>query len=192
MLKLKNTFIMFVTVLLLACSTMSVVDSNAAPTAAPVVSVAKPYDDYIIKITNKEQYEKQRNCLALNIYHEARGENIEGQLAVAQVTLNRVKDPNFPDSICQVVYERTNKVCQFSWVCVKKSQYPTNREQYAQIKKLADSILRGEKKHARIEYRNAVYYHADWVSPNWMAEKKEVARIGRHIFYAEDIPLKSA
>lgn len=74
---------------------------------------AEPTSDFI----------KQANCLATNIYFESRGEPIKGQIAVAMVTLNRVADSDFPDTICEVVYEGrpSRGKCQFSWYCDKKS-----------------------------------------------------------------------
>lgn len=182
--QLRSFCVVMVTAALLACSSSIIVRSDApVVTQAPVVIPQNP--SYIIKVANKAQLEQERNCLALNIYHEARGESREGQIAVAQVTINRVRDSEFPDTICQVVYQKYSGVCQFSWVCVKKSQYPGAREEYAQIKKLADSILAGKVKHTKLESTNAVYYHADWVSPEWMDKKKRITKIGTHVFYAE-------
>jgi len=148
-------------------------------------------DDLRNKETNPdymsaEEVEKNLNCLALNVYREAGHEPFEGKVAVAQVTLNRVESGEFPKEICAVVYQKgknpfTDKVvCQFSWYCDSKHRNrPVNDEAYDESYRVAKMVfLEG----FRLEsIQNALYYHADYVNPNW--KLKRITKIGNHIFY---------
>lgn len=121
--------------------------------------------------------ERELNCLAENIYHEARGESIRGQIAVAQVTINRMlHDTHFKSSICGVVHEKA----QFSWTLDKSKRIKDNAT-WRYTKALAQSVLDG---YNRIPNFNALYYHADYVKPRWSRSKQIVATIGSHVFYA--------
>jgi N-acetylmuramoyl-L-alanine amidase len=132
------------------------------------------------------EVEKSLDCLALNIYREAGNESFEGKVAVAQVTLNRVESGKFPREICAVVYQKgrnpfTEKiVCQFSWYCdAKHRNRPVNDELYEESYRVAKMVFLED---FRLEsVKDALYYHADYVSPNW--KLKRVAKIGTHIFY---------
>jgi spore germination cell wall hydrolase CwlJ-like protein len=131
-----------------------------------------------------ESIEKNLSCLALNIYKEAGHEPFEGKVAVAQVTLNRTKHPDFPSTICDVVYQKntfTGKVvCQFSWYCDSAHRLrPVNKQAYEESYKVAKMVYLEDFKLESV--KNALYYHADYVSPNW--GKKKVTKIGAHIFY---------
>ena len=122
-------------------------------------------------------------CLALNIYWEARSEPLEGQISVAAVTLNRVRDPQFPDSVCDVVHQGGQKKlnrCQFSWWCDGKSDEPENAAAWQTAQALARRALFGELKDPT---GGALWYHATYVSPSWTNRKVQTAWIGRHIFY---------
>lgn len=127
-------------------------------------------------------FSKQMECLAKNIYFEAGHESFEGKLAVAQVTINRTNNPAFPKNICDVVYQKTNGVCQFSWTCMfadkEKNQYLWEESKYIARKALTEPIA-----HDRIKAEKALYYHAVYVNPGWN-KNKVVAKIGQHIFYA--------
>jgi spore germination cell wall hydrolase CwlJ-like protein len=122
---------------------------------------------------------KELSCLAKNIYHEARGEPLEGQLAVAIVTLNRVNHRDFPKDICSVVYQRTATTCQFSWVC-DKTLAIRDLNKFVQAVEIARIAIEGRE--SIDEISKALYYHADYVNPGWH-QKTKVAKIGRHIFY---------
>ena len=131
--------------------------------------------------------EKQLDCLAQNIYHEAGYEPFEGKAAVAQVTLNRAESGKFPGDICKVVYQKNivyDKVlCQFSWYCEGKAGIkPKNREAYEQSMEAAKKVLLEGFRLPSLE--NAMYYHADYVNPKW--NKERVAKIGAHIFYSDN------
>jgi N-acetylmuramoyl-L-alanine amidase len=123
--------------------------------------------------TNKEIY-----CLAQVIYFEARGEKLKGQIAVAQVTINRKNSVLFPDTICAVVYQ-TKPVCQYSWYCDKNSNYLPNDEEALSAKTLARKLLK-----ANIEdiTGGALFFHASSINPRWNNLEKTV-EIGAHIFY---------
>jgi spore germination cell wall hydrolase CwlJ-like protein len=122
---------------------------------------------------------RELKCLADNIYYEAGNQSTKGKLAVAAVTINRVKSPKFPKSVCSVVYQRTGRTCQFSWTCMKK--YRPNPERYAEAKKVAEKVLFAGANHG-IFGRNVLFYHADYVNPGW--NLRRVTKIGDHIFYA--------
>lgn len=127
---------------------------------------------------------QQIECLALNIYWEAKSEPLLGQLAVAAVTLNRVNHPGFPPTICGVVQqgaESRRYQCHFSWWCDGKDDTPRERDAWRHALALAAAaVFTGVPDPTR----GALWYHASYVRPNWADEKQEVARIGAHIFYA--------
>ena len=128
-------------------------------------------------------------CLALNIYHEARNQPTAGKLAVAQVTLNRVKDDRFPNTICGVVYQgyylNNNPIkhkCQFSWWCDGKSDKPKEIESWNYALMLARHMHEGFFDNIDV-VKDATHYHAVYVKPYWTKEKKKVKVIADHIFY---------
>ena len=127
-----------------------------------------------------KETQKQVDCLADNIYHEAGFEPNDGKVAVALVTLNRMQDPRFPKDICGVVKQRTTSVCQFSWFCNKVSI--KNKDAYEDAKEVAVYVYANYENLKDIT-KGALYYHADYVNPRWKLEKTTV--IGRHIFYKE-------
>ena len=127
-----------------------------------------------------KETQKQIDCLAQNIYHEAGYEAREGKEAVALVTLNRTQDPRFPKDICGVVKQRTTSVCQFSWFCKEVSI--RNRDAYSDARDVAVYVYANYENLKDIT-KGALYYHADYVNPRWKLEKTTV--IGRHIFYKE-------
>ena len=123
------------------------------------------------------------DCLALNIYHEARGEPLDGRVAVAQVVMNRVGDPEFPGQVCEVVRqggERSRDRCQFSWWCDGRGDRPDDLAAWTGSKDLARRILAGSVDDPT---GGALWYHADHVSPDWDIDIIRQAKIGRHVFY---------
>ncbi len=127
--------------------------------------------------------EKEQKCLADAIYFESRGEPLKGQAAVAQVVLNRVRNPAYPDSICGVVYQNrdwTNQ-CQFSFACDGIKDIIWSPDRYAVAKEIALAVTAG--KIWLPEVGSATHYHAIYVKPNWAPTMKRVAKIGWHIFY---------
>jgi spore germination cell wall hydrolase CwlJ-like protein len=118
---------------------------------------------------------REVNCLAQNIYHEARGEPIEGQLAVAQVTINRVRIGSWGSSVCKVVYAPS----QFSWTLNKHKQIK-NTQSWNTSVAIANEVLSGR---AHLANFNALYFHTRQVRPKWRRGKQKVTTIGNHIFY---------
>jgi spore germination cell wall hydrolase CwlJ-like protein len=128
--------------------------------------------------------EKQVECLAKNMYFEARSEPEAGIKAVGFVTMNRVQDSYFPKSICDVVYQRTQKVCQFSWVCIYgKNPLIRNQELFARIKEMAREIATHHPNNTHVDpSQGSLFFHAAYLKPGWKLNKK--VRIGQHIFYS--------
>ena len=122
-------------------------------------------------------------CLALNIYWEARSEPLDGQLAVAGVTLNRVASKKFPNTICEVVKQtkrpRLHR-CQFSWNCDGESDIPKDLKSWRNAQQLARLFTAGIYQDPT---GDALWYHANYVEPYWADSMKQTARIGRHLFY---------
>lgn len=132
--------------------------------------------------TQAEFEERERRCLATAIYFEARGEPLRGQVAVAQVILNRVRSPIFPETICGVVYQgQHQKGCQFSFTCDGKTDNPRNDAQWAQAQDISRQIMGGELWLPEVGY--STFYHANYVSPRWAGGMNKIDKIGRHIFY---------
>jgi Cell Wall Hydrolase len=126
--------------------------------------------------------ERERRCLSTAIYFEARGEPLQGQIAVGQVILNRVRSPQFPETICGVVYQgQMAPGCQFSFACDGKTDTPKNDSHWALAQKLARQITSGQVWLSEIGY--STFYHADYVSPQWKSAMNKIDSIGRHIFY---------
>lgn len=126
---------------------------------------------------------KEQTCLATGIYFEARGEEAKGQEAVAQVILNRVRAPSYPDTICDVVYQNQHmrNRCQFSFACDGIPDRITNRRAYAKAEEIALAVTKGEI--WLPEVGSATHYHATYVRPRWARAMEKVDKIGLHIFY---------
>ena len=124
----------------------------------------------------------QWKCLAEALYFEARGEPIKGQFAVAEVILNRVDSPKFPNSICRVVNQGTGRKhgCQFSYTCDGKLERVFNRAVYDQIVGIAGVMIDGG---IRELSGGATYYHTTSVQPSWARRFEHTATIGIHKFY---------
>lgn len=129
---------------------------------------------------------RQVECLAKNMYFEAKNESITGIQAVGFVTLNRVADPRFPKTICEVVYQKVDTTCQFSWVCIHgKNPAITDTRKYKQIYNIANTLANASSfKHLKKSdpTKGSLYFHATYVNPGWNLKRKAV--IGGHIFYA--------
>jgi len=134
------------------------------------------------KLSHVEFIRNETECLAKNIYFESHTESREGQLAVATVTMNRVKSGLFPHTVCGVVLDKSSKGCQFSWVCDGKTDIVRNREDYKESIELAEEVLLSKKRSSIIS-SDVLYYHADYVDPYWAKTKKLFGKIGAHLFY---------
>ena len=128
--------------------------------------------------------ERQLECLAMNVYREAGHENFEGKVAVAQVTMNRASHPSFPKDVCAVVFQKSvvidRVICQFSWYCdTAHKARPVNQTAYNESMAVAKKVL---LEGFRLDVmKEALYYHANYVNPQWNLEK--IGTIGNHIFY---------
>lgn len=120
----------------------------------------------------------QWECLRKALYFEARGETLQGQFAVAEVILNRVDSPDFPDTVCGVVNSRGSDACAFSFVC-KGSETMGDAEARDRAGRIARVMLDGAP---RTLTTGATFFHATYVRPNW-GELVQTAAIGAHLFY---------
>ena len=148
---------------------------------------------------------EEARCLAENIYHEARNQGTAGWLAVAAVTMNRVIDNRFPNTICEVVFQAETKEswktkskkdilaserifypirhrCQFSWYCDGKSDDIKNVSVYMEIMQFSRLLLTSQAVMFDIT-DGATFYHADSITPSWAKSKIKTIEIGDHIFY---------
>ena len=140
---------------------------QARATMEPVFEQVKP-----IKLSSKEQ-----DCLARNVFYEAGTEEILGKVAVAQTTLNRVKTGYWGHHICDVVYAPK----QFSWTRDARA-YESPKGELWEEAKLAVSSVTDNGLRIR-QLRKALFYHAEYVSPNWRDDNKRIVQIGTHVFY---------
>lgn len=126
---------------------------------------------------------KEQKCLATGIYFEARGENLRGQAAVAQVILNRVRNPAYPPTICGVVYQNQHlkNRCQFSFACDGKPDIIRDRKSYKIAEDIAMAVTAG--KIFLPEVASSTHYYAQYVSPGWARSMEKMKKIGLHIFY---------
>jgi len=134
--------------------------------------------------------DEQLSCLALNIYHESRGESIMGQIAVGFVTLNRVASKLYPDTICNVVKQAITRNgspvlnrCQFSWWCDGRSDKPRNKEAWTVAKSIANGVLDAYNRAEKDITYGSLWYHADYVTPKWTKKLVQTVRFDDHIFY---------
>ena len=129
-------------------------------------------------------------CLALNVYHEARDQPFIGQVAVAQVVMNRVYDDRYPDHPCEVVFQGptyswkpdfpVRNRCQFSWYCDGKSDKVYDEDAYRQALTIAHGVYYDDLDDF---VEGATHYHATYVLPEWAESKTPVVQIGQHMFY---------
>lgn len=133
-----------------------------------------------------ESDRKQIRCMAENLYFEARGEPLLGKIAVNNVVMNRVNDPQgrFGKTPCDVINQITynkkkQKVCQFSWKC-ERNKVITNQQKFIDLMTLSHYTYHGAFEDVT---EGSKFYHATYVNPRW--NLKKVTKIGQHIFYRE-------
>lgn len=133
----------------------------------------------------REEERRHLTCLARNVFFEARGEPVAGQLAVAHVTMNRKASGRFPNSVCDVVHQqswdplRGRYVGAFSWTELDSLPAPTAAE-WEQAWKVAEAVYYGREL-SNVE--GALFYHATHIRPEWAKFKRPITRIGKHVFY---------
>ncbi len=127
--------------------------------------------------------EKSLRCLTEAIYFEARSESELGQRAVAQVVINRVKNPAYPDDVCGVVYQNQSwrNGCQFTFACDKSKDEVTSREAWATAKRIASEYATGQA--WLDDIGAATHYHASHVTPTWASLMDKTRQIDHHVFY---------
>jgi spore germination cell wall hydrolase CwlJ-like protein len=126
---------------------------------------------------------KAEKCLANAVYFEARGEPVRGQMAVAQVVMNRVFSPFYPNDVCGVVYQNAHRhnACQFTFACDGIPDVVTEQDMWIRAKRIAKETLDG--KLWLPEIGKSTHYHAYWVRPSWVGEMKKMFKLGVHTFY---------
>jgi spore germination cell wall hydrolase CwlJ-like protein len=170
---------------------MTPVEIAAAPVSlpAPLESARAPSDPdpsdkpRYAELIDPDKMSREQKCLAEAVYFEARSEPVEGQAAVAQVILNRVRSGLYPESVCGVVYQNRHRhlACQFTFACEGKSLRVTDPDSWETAKRVAREVTEGRTYLA--EVGGATHYHADYVRPTWARRLKKMDIIGRHIFY---------
>ena len=134
---------------------------------------------------------KEWRCMAEALYFEARGESVKGQFAVAEVILNRVDHPRFPDTVCGVVNQGTGRGkyrCQFTYTCDGKLEIISDKRAWENVGKVARLSLQMDE---RPLTHDATYYHTNYVSPSWSKKFPRTATIGVHHFYKEPDQISS-
>ena len=148
-------------------------------TAANVVA-AQPFS--LAGTRGPDDASRAIDCMTAAIYYEARSQSDDGQRAVAQVVLNRVRDRAFPNTVCGVVYQGSQRStgCQFSFTCDGSMNAPLQPNAWAHAREIALAMLSGQ---VYAPVGSATFYHANYVSPWWAASMDKVAVVGAHIFY---------
>lgn len=155
---------------------------NMVPMPTPAPGVPPPSPAQRLNLDDKE-YAKAQRCLANAIYWEARSEPVRGQMAVAQVVMNRVFSPFYPNDVCSVVYQNAHRhlSCQFTFACDGKRKTITERGHWARANRIAKQTLDGQIYVP--EVAKSTHYHAAYVNPIWNREMKKLVRFGLHSFY---------
>jgi spore germination cell wall hydrolase CwlJ-like protein len=150
------------------------------PPPAPGVPPLSPAQR--LHLEGKERAKAER-CLANAVYFEARSEPLKGQIAVAQVVMNRVFSGFYPNDVCGVVYQNAHRrlACQFTFACDGKSKAINERASWARANRIAKQTLDGKLYETAVG--TSTHYHAVYVHPNWVREMKKFVRFGIHNFY---------
>ena len=153
---------------------------NAAMPDAP--GALRPAHPFLFRPTDDASRQRALRCLTQAVYYEAALEPTEGQEGVAQVVLNRVRDPNYPASVCGVVYQGAERTtgCQFSFTCDGSLGRAPVRWAWDRAERVAARALNG---HVATRVGTATHYHADYVHPWWAPTLTRITRVGAHIFY---------
>ncbi|HRO11180.1 cell wall hydrolase [Amaricoccus sp.] len=158
---------------------------------SPEASSAGPLDFRTLDAMPAASGDEAWQCLAEAIYFEARGEPLEGQVAVAEVVLNRVSDRRFPRTVCGVTKQGagSGKGCQFSYACDGNSDVMKSALARSRAEKLAAMMLAGR---ARTVTDGATYFHTRSVRPSWSSRMVRTASIGHHLFYRSGTEVAAA
>lgn len=173
----------------------------ALPISVPVSTIAPPayrraaaergffrgiYQPPVLDLVNKPVVPTNAiECLTQALYYEARNESSEGQAAVAEVVLNRASSGRYPRDICEVVYQRNSRTCQFTFTCDGSiGRHPVDMTKWARSEYIAREVYGGR---SRLLPHNSVNYHANYVRPAWGGRLERVRQIGAHIFYGASL-----
>ncbi len=140
----------------------------------------------VLAFPAQAEYDNAVLCLAQNIYHEARSQPIIEKIAISQVVLNRVNSARYPSTVCKVVYQAVRNrlrvvrnLCQFSWYCDGKSDYPYDFDSWTESVRVAALTMA-----LKVDFtEGALNYHAVYVNPLWANKMEPTIRIGSHRFY---------
>jgi hypothetical protein len=126
---------------------------------------------------------KSEKCLAEAVYFEARGEAVRGQIAVAQVVLNRAFSGKYPETVCGVVYQNKHRhlACQFTFACDNNKDVIREPDMWERARKIAKAMLDGQLWLPEVD--KSTHYHAYWVRPSWVSEMRKMYKTGVHTFY---------
>ncbi len=157
--------------------------STVAPKGEVTAQPQRPQSPAERLSLDAKAYAKASKCLAEAVYFEARGEPVRGQIAVAQVVVNRAFSGYYPATVCGVVYQNSHRylACQFTFACDRARDVVTEPEQWDRAKKIAKEMLDG-----RLwlpEVNRSTHYHATYVRPYWVREMKKMYKTGLHVFY---------
>jgi hypothetical protein len=155
---------------------------DMVPLPRPAPGAPPPSPAELLHLEGKA-YDKAERCLANAIYFEARSEPVSGQIAVAQVVMNRAFSGFYPNDVCGVVYQNAYRhlACQFTFACDGKSKAINERGAWARANRIAKQTLDGQLYVAAVG--PSTHYHAVYVHPNWVREMRKMARYGIHNFY---------
>jgi len=165
-------------VLFAVCIAASVAANPSVPTQDVPVQAPVEVTPAVVEPEVSEHDRRQIQCMARNAYYEARGEGRQGMIAVSNVVMNRASDGRWPSTPCGVIYDRSPRGCQFSWVCNPSGI--TDMELYARASEVAEDVY-----FAQHEDRTggATFFHARHTSPSWSRRFTRTATIGSHVFY---------
>ncbi|WP_332837875.1 cell wall hydrolase [Sphingomonas sp. MA1305] len=154
--------------------------ASAADDAAPAFAQAAPA--FFAQARSDEDARRAAECLTAAVYYEARSEPLDGQRAVAQVVLNRVRDRAFPHSVCGVVYQGSQRRtgCQFSFTCDGSMAFRRDPLAWSRAAQVAAAALAGQ---VYAPIGSATFYHANYVLPWWASSLTRIGSVGAHIFY---------
>ncbi|HWH18499.1 MAG TPA: cell wall hydrolase [Allosphingosinicella sp.] len=158
-------------------------DAVAINAAVPISTLPNPAaSPFFLRASSELDRQRSLECLTAAVYYEAATEGVDGQRAVAQVVLNRLRHPAYPGSVCGVVFQGSERAtgCQFTFTCdgsIARAPHPAF---WARARAVAWSALNGYV-HAPVGW--ATHYHTNWVVPYWSSSLVKLANVGTHIFY---------
>jgi spore germination cell wall hydrolase CwlJ-like protein len=166
-------------------------DVMAKPALTPDILVSYAEKQFVPTVKKVKLADGEKLCLAQAIYHEARGETRDGQLAVANVIINRAMSSKYPSSICGVVFQNADRgryKCQFTFACDGRSDMGSERGAWGRAIKMAETAFYQFQQGARpgVVPNSALFYHTTKVSPKWSHTFRRVAAIGSHLFYSQN------